>query len=94
MRQSGVRGLLIYCSDYHCAHHIEMNADRWPDSVRLSDLEPRFVCQDCGKNGAEVRQDFPAAMGNRGASRYSGARRQAEREINHWQLIRVRQILD
>jgi hypothetical protein len=26
--------------------------------VRLSDLEPRFVCQGCGGRGAEVRPDF------------------------------------
>ena len=44
MRSSGVRGLLIYCADYHCSHSIEISADRWPDHVRLSDLEPLFVC--------------------------------------------------
>ena len=41
MRDSGV---LIYCSDYRCSHWIEMAADQWPDDVRLSDVEPRFVC--------------------------------------------------
>ena len=46
-------------------------ADQWPDQVRLSDLEPRFVCKACGKRGADVRSDFPwnkppvAAMGYR-----------------------------
>jgi hypothetical protein len=66
MRQSGVRGLLIYCTDHKCSHHIAVNADQWPDNVRLSDLEPRFVCQACGKRGAEVRPDFaPARMGCR-----------------------------
>lgn len=66
MRDSGVRGILIYCSDYRCSHHIAINADLWPDRVRLSDLEPRFVCQVCGKKGAEVRPDFgPARMGCR-----------------------------
>ncbi|MCJ9701719.1 hypothetical protein MOV74_11480 [Bradyrhizobium sp. SHOUNA76] len=34
MREMGVRGVLIYC---HCGHHIALDADRWPDSVRLSD---------------------------------------------------------
>ena len=29
-----------------------------PDQVRLSDLEPRFVCQACGRRGADVRPDF------------------------------------
>jgi len=55
MRSSGVRGLLIYCSDYRCSYHIAISADRWPDDVRLSDIEPRFTCQACGTKGAEVR---------------------------------------
>jgi hypothetical protein len=54
MRASGVRGLLIYCSDYQCAHSVEISADRWPDHVQLSDLEPLFVCQACGERGADV----------------------------------------
>jgi len=58
MRSTGVRGLLIYCADYHCSHSIAISADRWPDQVRLSDLEPRFVCKACGKKGADVRPDF------------------------------------
>jgi hypothetical protein len=58
MRDSGVRAVLIYCSDYRCSHWIEMIADQWPDDVRLSDIEPRFVCQACGKRGADVRPDF------------------------------------
>jgi hypothetical protein len=55
MRSTGVRGILIYCSDH----------------VRLSDLEARFVCKVCGKTGADVRPDFHwnkppvAAMGYR-----------------------------
>jgi hypothetical protein len=39
MRASSVRGLLIYCSDYKCSHSMAFNADRWPDEMRLSDLE-------------------------------------------------------
>jgi len=58
MRESGVRGLQIYCADYHCSHSIAISADRWPDDMRLSDLEPRFTCQACGKSGADVRPDF------------------------------------
>jgi hypothetical protein len=52
------RGLLIYCADYKCSHHRKLSADRWPDEVRLSDIEPRFVCQACGRRGADVRPDF------------------------------------
>ena len=38
MRATNVRGLLIYCSDYHCSHWTTISGDRWPDDVRLSDL--------------------------------------------------------
>jgi hypothetical protein len=58
MRASGVRGLLIYCSDYHCSHWIRVSAEQWSDQVRLSDLEDQFVCTACGKRGADVRPDF------------------------------------
>jgi len=58
LRSCGVRGVLIYCADYKCSHSIEMMADRWPDDKRLSDIEPRFVCQVCGKRGADVRPNF------------------------------------
>ena len=67
MRDMGVRGLLIYCSDYKCSHLITMSGDRWPDDIRLSDLVLRFICSSCGKRGADVRTDFswnklPVAM--------------------------------
>ena len=58
MRKMGVRGLLIYCSDYKCSHLITLSGDRWPDDMRLSDLEPRFTSKACGKCGADVRPDF------------------------------------
>ena len=44
MREMGVRGLLIYCADYRCSHSIAISDDGWPDDVRQSDIEPRFVC--------------------------------------------------
>jgi hypothetical protein len=56
----GIRGLLIYCSDYKCSHNVEISADHWPDDVRLSD--PLFTCQACGIKGAELRADFDWAM--------------------------------
>ena len=58
MRAAGVRGLLIYCSDYHCSHSTTISGDRWADDVRLSDLELRFTCQACGRRGADVRPNF------------------------------------
>jgi hypothetical protein len=57
LREMGLRGVLVYCADYHCSHSLAFSADRWPD-LRLSDIEPRFVCQACGKRGADVRPDF------------------------------------
>ena len=67
MRDMGVRGILIYCADYRCSHSIAISADGWPNDVRLSDIEARFVCQAFGKRGADVRSDFnwnrqPGAM--------------------------------
>jgi hypothetical protein len=60
----GPTGILVYCADYRCSHSIALPADRWGDDVRLSDIEPRFVCKACGKRGAEVRPHFsPARMG-------------------------------
>jgi hypothetical protein len=58
MRSSGVRGVLVYCSDYRCSHSIEMMADGWSDDQRLSDIEPQFICMACGKRGADVRPNF------------------------------------
>jgi hypothetical protein len=31
MRASGVRGLLIYCSDYRCSHWTAISGDPWAD---------------------------------------------------------------
>jgi hypothetical protein len=58
MREMGVRGVLVYCADFHCSHSIALSADRWSDDMRLSDIEPRFVCGACGRRGADVRPDF------------------------------------
>jgi hypothetical protein len=55
MREMGVRRVLVYCC---CGDHIALSADRWPDDLRLSDVEPRLVCTACGRRGAEVRPDF------------------------------------
>ncbi|WP_370154077.1 MULTISPECIES: hypothetical protein [Bradyrhizobium] len=55
MRAMGLRRVLVYC---HCGHHVALSADRWSDNVRLSDVEPRFLCAGCGSRGADVRPDF------------------------------------
>jgi hypothetical protein len=38
--------------------HVAVDADRREGEVRLSDIEPQFVCQRCGSRGADVRPDF------------------------------------
>ncbi|WFU37744.1 hypothetical protein QA640_25115 [Bradyrhizobium sp. CB82] len=58
MRKMGVRSVLVYCQDYRCSHSVALGADRWPDDLRLSDIEPRFVCTACGRRGGDVRPDF------------------------------------
>src|ERR1035441_8785344 len=60
-RPDKISGVLIYCADHKCSHSIEMSADRWPDDVRLSDIEDQLVCRACGKRGADVRPNFAPA---------------------------------
>jgi hypothetical protein len=38
-----------------------IDASRWGDDVRLSDLEPKFTCKACGRHGADVRPLFEKA---------------------------------
>jgi len=60
----GPRRLIVCCGDYSCAHSVIINAERWPDRVRLSDLEPKFTCAARGHRGADIRPLFePAHMG-------------------------------
>jgi hypothetical protein len=58
LREMGVRGVIVHCADYKCSHSMKLSAERWPDDVRLSDIESQFTCTACGKDGAEVRPDF------------------------------------
>ena len=46
------------CSDYRCSQSIAVSANQWPDDLHLSDIELRFLCEACGKRGADVRPDF------------------------------------
>ena len=73
MRASGVHNVLIYCADHRCGHcvTIEAFADRWPDDVRLSDIEDEFVCTKCGQRGADTRPDWTTAQ-TRAVKRCSG----------------------
>ena len=64
MRAAGVTRILIFCADHRCSHSTEADGSGWDDDLRLSDIEGRFVCQRCGKRGADIRPLFPpASMG-------------------------------
>jgi hypothetical protein len=65
MRAGGVRGLLVYCSDFRCSHWTAISGDPWPDDVRLSDIEPRFTCQACGQ-GARMSGQISIGSGRVG----------------------------
>jgi hypothetical protein len=61
MRESGPTRLIVYCSDYKCAHSVVIDAGRWGDDVRISELEPKFTCRACGHRGADIRPLFEQA---------------------------------
>ena len=54
MRDMGVRGIPVYCADYHCSHSVALNADRWADELRLSDIELRFDASAHGHSSQSV----------------------------------------
>ena len=58
---NGPRWLIVYCSDFKCSHSVVIDAAKSGDEVRLSDLEPKFVCKACGRHGADVRPLFERA---------------------------------
>jgi hypothetical protein len=58
LREMGVDAVLVYCREPRCTHSTTLDAAQWPDHVRLSDIEPSFVCSACGRRGAEVRPSF------------------------------------
>ena len=61
MRESGVFGVLVCCGDYHCSHSTTLPADRWPDQVRLSDIEPQSFARFVASAAPDVRPNFPYA---------------------------------
>jgi hypothetical protein len=60
--EMGVHGVLVYCADHHCSHSVALNADCSPDDLRLSDIEPRFVCAAYGKRGAGRLPYHPSTL--------------------------------
>jgi hypothetical protein len=65
MRSSGPTRVIIFCGDHRCAHSVAIDAEQRADDVRLSDLEPRFVCKVCGHRGGDVRPLFEEARRRR-----------------------------
>jgi hypothetical protein len=66
MRETGATRIIVFSKDYRCSHNVQMDALRWPDQVRISDVEARFVCTVCGKRGSNIRSaDQPPRMGTR-----------------------------
>jgi hypothetical protein len=62
MRESGVRGLLVYCADYRCSHSIATSGDPWPVDLRLSAIEPRFVACGGETSSAVVNRWLPHSV--------------------------------
>jgi hypothetical protein len=54
LSNDGPRRLIVCCGDYGCPYSVVINAERWPDGVCLSDIEPKFVCGACGHRGADI----------------------------------------
>lgn len=52
VRQAGYRLLNVVCGV--CEHSIVVDAECWPQTLRISDLERLFVCPVCGHRGADV----------------------------------------
>ena len=59
MRAMGTRRLVVSCQDPRCGHWSTLNADRWGDHLRLSEVAPKLVCHRCGQRGSELTPDFP-----------------------------------
>lgn len=61
MRLTDVWGLVVFCTDYKCSHSTKIDSGGWSDAIRISDIEPRFVCKACGRHGSNIQPDFDQA---------------------------------
>lgn len=68
---NGPRGQLI-CSEHKCSHSVVVDAASWGDAIRLSDLEPKFICKACRQRGADVRPLFERANMGTGSPLVAG----------------------
>ena len=69
LRVYGVRGVLIYCADYHCSRLTAISA-MGVDDLRLSDIEDPFTssparapCRCCGSQEPDSRENTPGISG-------------------------------
>ena len=74
MRDMGVRGLLVFYADYQCSHSIAISGDPWPDDLRLSDIEERFICRACGRRGARRAAGLQTGITPAGGMGYRSTR--------------------
>jgi len=51
---SGMRSVLVYCSNPACHHKAEIDASGFPDEVTFGDLQPRMLCTVCNHRGGDV----------------------------------------
>lgn len=58
LRAAGHTEVQVFCRDHKCSHSVTLSADRWPDHLRLSDVERKYTCTACGKRGADLRPNF------------------------------------
>ena len=57
------------CAPDMYSHSMMTDAYCWTDNLRLCDIEGQFICQRCGKRGADMRPEFPTAPMGRDAPR-------------------------
>ena len=70
MRASGVRGVLIYCSDFRCSRSVAISGDRWPRKFNMPKIATILACSlvaSVFSFGAQAR-DFCGQGFHRGPS--------------------------
>jgi hypothetical protein len=57
LRASGIRGLLIYCSEYHCSHWTAISGDQWLGEAVILGVDgySDFNALHSGKHNDEVQ---------------------------------------
>ena len=59
------------CFSHRCSHHVEINADRWPDHIRLSDIELRIHLYGVRQAGCRSAAELPKRNTNWPMYRFS-----------------------